>query len=182
MDEACLPRYNAEVLNFVRNVMKNDPKYKKSRPLYATRQAGVYHLGHAFSYRKVHFNKSEVPPLFDELRQRAETLTGKSYDTILFKVYQPGESLAKHQDVDGSDMSVASFTFATDTSQLCKMAWYKGTKTYSETFSFIPEVCSLWYMSGATNSTYSHRVLPADCARAGGLRVCVSFRQSVTEC
>ena len=75
-------------------------------------------------------------------------------------------------------MSVACFTFATDQSQLCKLAWYKGINSYMEKFAFTPEVCSMWFMSGSTNSTYSHRVLPATNAKAGGLRVSVSFRQS----
>jgi len=175
---ACPTTYNDRVIDEVRDVMAHDPKYKRSKQVHSTKQAGVYHLGEAFDYRREAFDQSPIRPLFEELRQLAMRITGKPYDIVLFKVYQPGESLAKHQDVDGSDMSVACFTFASDPSQLCKLAWCKGSKSYKERFSFIPAACSLWFMSGATNSTYSHRVHPATDPAAGGLRVTVLFRQS----
>lgn len=110
------------------------------------------------------------------------------YDTVLLKVYKPGESLANHQDADGSDMSVACFTFYTDASSECQLEFYKyngqkkpnGEPQYSYTprLQFVPTQCSMWFMSGTTNSQYSHRVLRAEAPYAGGLRVSVSFRQS----
>ena len=177
--EACPLTFNDRVIEFVREVMAVDPKYKRSKQVHGTIQAGVYHVGKAFHYRNHHFYETPVPPLFDELRAYAERATQTAFDTVLFKVFRPGESLAKHQDVDGSDMSVACFTFASDTSQLCRLVWYWGEKSYTtERFAFTPEACSMWFMSGSTNRLYSHRVLPAEGAIPGGLRVSVTFRQS----
>ena len=175
----CNATFSKRVIDYVKEKMETDPKYKRSKQVHKTKQAGVYHVGEAFHYRKEVFGASPIPPLFLELMDLAERLTGKKYDTVLFKVYQPGESLAKHQDVDGSDMSVACFTFLTDWSQQCKVAWYKGSKSRTERFAFTPRDCSMWFMSGSTNSQYSHRVLPAIDARAEGLRVSISFRRTL---
>jgi hypothetical protein len=80
--------------------------------------------------------------------------------------------------VDGSDMNVACFTFATDPSQLRVLEWYKS-KTGSKPFAeFTPGSGSMWFMAGATNSTYWHRVAPADDPKPTGLRVSITFRQS----
>jgi hypothetical protein len=174
---ACDEIYNSCVLHYIRDAMVNDPKYKQSKQLHKWKQAGVYHFGAAFHYRKENFDARPIPPLFLELKLVAETLTRKTYDIILMKVYKPGEALAKHQDVDGTNMSVACFTFATDKSQLCDLAWYKG-KSNTRVGTMRPIACSMWYMSGATNSKFSHQVRPRKDAKPG-LRVSVTFRQSV---
>ena len=188
---ACDSKYNERVIQFIQNVKETgDPKYKRSKQLHKTKQAGVYHLGNAFEYRKECFSKSDIPDLFKELQSIAEKLTGVKYDIVLFKVYQPGESLANHQDVDGSNMNVCCFTFATSDSQLCKLAWYKynGKRnsadkkvySYSNPQCFTPDICSMWFMSGSTNSKYSHQVL-ANHTEVPGLRVSVSFRQGFSQ-
>ena len=179
LPNACPPSFNNAILDFIREVMEaKDPRFIRSKQVHATKQAGVYHLGRAFHYRNHHFDEAPVPRLLDELREIAEGATQTPFDTVLFKVFQPGESLAKHQDVDGSDMSVACFTFASDPSQLCKLAWYTGSTSRTERFAFIPEARSMWFMSGSTNRLFSHRVHPAAGAQPGGLRVSVTFRQS----
>ena len=175
---ACDASYNSRVLKCIRDAMVNDPMYKKSKQVHKWKQAGVYHFGAAFHYRKENWNARPIPPLFLELKEVAETLTGKTYDIILMKVYKPGEALAKHQDVDGTNMSVACFTFATGKSQLCDLVWYKGTSN-TRVWTIRPARCSMWFMSGATNSKFSHQVRPRKDAKAGGLRVSVTFRQSV---
>ena len=90
----------------------------------------------------------------------AAALTGERFDVVLFKVYEPGDSLANHQDIDGANLSVACFTFFTDASQACELDFckYNGATTYSyrPQLSFRPDKCSMWFMSGATNSQYSH--------------------------
>ena len=188
--DACDKSFNALVIEYTKDVMKNDPRYKRSKQVHTTKQAGVYHVGQAFHYRNEKFDSSPIPPPFDGLKAVAERLSGKQYDTVLLKVYGPGESLANHQDVDGSNMSVACFTFYNDASSECKLEFYKysgklkpnGKPNYSykPRRSFTPRSCSMWFMSGSTNSKYSHRVLPAESGGAEGLRVSVSFRQSST--
>ena len=175
---ACPASLNERVIQFVREQAMNDPKYIPRKQVHDTKQAGVFHLGKAFHYRNHHFHETEIPPLFNELMEYAKELTQQEYDTVLFKVYGPGESLAKHQDVDGSPMNVACFTFATDPSQLCEVCWFRGSNSYVKRFSFTPAACSVWFMGGLTNAKYSHRVPPAEEPLSEGLRVSVSLRQN----
>ena len=100
------PKYNDTVLSYIQNVQQKDPKYKKSKQVHKTIQAGVYHVGEAFAYRKENFVKSDMPPFITDLKLIAEEYTNQEYDLALFKVYAPGESLANHQDVDGSNVNV----------------------------------------------------------------------------
>ena len=188
LQNACDLSFNDLVIKYVREKAMKDPRYKKSKSLHKTKQAGVFHLGAPFHYNNENFEAAEIPQLFNELTEIAENLTSVTYNIILFKVYQPGESLAKHQDVDGSDMSVACFTFASDPSQRCKVVWHRGKHSNVEKFHFTPRICSMWYMGGTTNSQYSHRVLAAETplsdvvtplsAAETPLRVSVSFRRS----
>ena len=106
--------------------MQNETEYKKSKGLHKTIQAGVFHCGEPFAYLNENWpNATIMPPCIRELKDIAGERTGKKYDIALFKVYQPGESLALHRDVDGSDMSVACFTFYTDKSQKCQLDFCK---------------------------------------------------------
>jgi hypothetical protein len=188
-EDVCETGFNEEIIEFIIKAMISDKRYKPSKKVHKTRQAGVYHVGKTFRYRKEYFGECDIPPLLLKLRTIAQTITKEEFDIILFKVYQPGESLANHQDVDGRNMNVACFTFATSQDQLCKLAWYKynGTRnkegkpiySYNNPVKcFTPAICSMWFMSGSTNSKYSHRVIPSHAAN-NGLRVSVSFRQSI---
>ena len=181
---ACDLSMNLRVLEYMHDVKDNDPAYKRSKHVYGSKQAGVYHLGRAFHYRNESFDDCRPIPevVFGELEAVAAALTDERFDIVLFKVYEPGDSLANHQDIDGANLSVACFTFFTDASQACELDFckYNGATTYSyrPQLSFRPDKCSMWFMSGTTNSQYSHRVRAAPAPSEGGLRVTVSFRQS----
>ena len=157
----------------------HDVTYKQSKQVHQTKQAGAISFGKQFAYKKESYAETPLPPVLAELALIAEQRTGEEYDIALLKVYCPGESLALHQDVDGSNMTVACFAFASDSTQLCALEFYPVNRPYTKKVAqFIPTINSLWFMDGSTNSLYSHRVLPAVQARPGGLRVSVTFRQS----
>jgi hypothetical protein len=88
---ACPADFNKRVLEFVRDIAMRDPFFKKAKQVHRTRQAGAMCYGEEFVYRKEHWHKSTMPPVFAELLVIAQGLTGEAFDTVLFKVYAPGE-------------------------------------------------------------------------------------------
>ena len=178
-DNACPVESNNLDIKFVREQILSDPYYTNAHHVHQTIQAGAISYGKEFAYRNEYWAERPIPPVLDGLRLIAQGLTGACYDIALVKVYEQGNSLGLHQDVDGSDMEVACFTFATDPTQLCRLSFAKGKKNYTERFGWVSEANSMWSMSGKTNSQYCHRVLPADKPNAGGLRVSVSMRRSI---
>jgi alkylated DNA repair dioxygenase AlkB len=171
--------FNDRVLKFVLETAIHDPTYKCSKQVHQTKQAGAISFGKQFAYKKEFWAETSLPPVLAELALIAERTTGEKFDIALLKVYSPGESLALHQDVDGSNMTVACFTFASDSTQLCALEFYPVNHPYTKIAAhFTPAVNSLWFMDGNTNSMYSPRVLPAEQPCAEGLRVSVTFCQS----
>ena len=67
-DKACDESYNSLVLDCIRHAMVNDRKYKKSKQVHKWKQAGVYHFGAAFHYRKENFDARPIPELFLKLK------------------------------------------------------------------------------------------------------------------
>jgi hypothetical protein len=183
------PDHNSDILLFVEDKVLKDPTFIPRKPLHKTMQAGAISFGKRFKYRSEDWAETDIPPVFARLLLLAHRFTNVHFDIVLLKVYiGGGESLARHQDVDGSKMTVACFTFASDTSQLRRLQFFGGgpqkmnkhgklvwtSKKVLE--EFCPEIGSMWYMSGSTNSEYSHSVLPAEDVIAGGIRVSVSLR------
>jgi alkylated DNA repair dioxygenase AlkB len=156
----------------------HDPFYKKAKQVHCTRQAGVMCYGMEFKYKNEYWSFSTMPPVFAELLAIAQRHTGELFDTVLLKIYAPGESLAKHKDIDGSPLKVACFTFVSDPTQVCDLVWHKGSSSRVVKMKLTPDACSMWFMGGSTNSEFTHRVPPAKNASPGGLRVSVTFRQS----
>jgi len=161
----------------VQETAMRDPAYKQGKQVHQTKQAGAISYGKEFKYKNEHWTETSLPPVLDKVLAVVEQCTGEDFDIALIKVFGPGESLAKHQDVDGSNMTVACSTFASDVSQLRDLEFYKGTNSYTKAASFTPALNSIWFMDGTTNSMYSHRVLPPE-HQHPGLRVSVTFRQS----
>ena len=173
--------FNDRILKFVQEAVMHDVTYKQSKQVHQTKQAGAISFGKQFAYKKESYAETPLPPVLAELALIAEQRTGEEYDIALLKVYCPGESLALHQDVDGSNMTVACFAFASDSTQLCALEFYPANRPYTKKAAqFTPTINSLWFMDGSTNSLYSHRVLPAVQARPGGLRVSVTFRHPIS--
>jgi len=188
------PDRNTDILSFVEDMVLKDPAFIPRKPLYGTIQAGAISFGKRFKYRSEDWAETDIPPVFNRLLLLAHRFTNVHFDIVLLKVYiGGGESLARHQDVDGSKMTVACFTFASDTSQLRRLQFFgSGSKKMNKIDKpvwtsvkvleeFAPAIGSMWFMAGTTNSDYSHRVVPAEAAFEGGIRVSVSLRLSAEQ-
>ena len=203
MPNAVPDELNNAIIDWCKSMMR-EGKYKSGYSLHMTWQAGVAHVGAPFAYQKEDFPASPIPPLIQHLKDYATYYTKEQFDIVLIKVYDSSDrlknkagylpSLAMHRDVDGSPMKVACLTFATDPTQLCELQFtkYDGQMKWKnnelqpqysynkQLQSIVPQICSMWYMSGNTNSEYSHIVRPKQIDTQDGIRLSVTFRQSKT--
>jgi len=184
---------NDSIIAFVRETAMNDPTFIPSHPVNqhckGNFDAGAIAYGAGFKYRSENWAETDIPDVFKKLLLLAHRFTNVHFDIILLKIYLDcSEKLSRHQDVDGSDMTVACVTFATDPSQVRQLAFHgvkkneNGKWASATSFAeFSPAIGSMWYMAGSTNSEYSHSVRPAKDAVAGGMRVSVSLRLSAEQ-
>ena len=177
---ACGPDYNEAVIEYAKTTVVKDKTYKKPKSVHQTIQAGAISYGAMFWYKNEKWSATPIPTLFQRLNVIANELTGREFDIVLLKVYEEKQSLGRHQDVDGSDMDVACFTFFEAGSK--RAIDFNPGKGEAKTgaFTITPEPCSMWFMGGTTNSQWSHRVRPIEgrTVATKGLRVSVSFRRS----
>jgi len=121
---------NERILDWVRDEVIPDPAYRIGRNLHGNLQADAISYGAPFGYgRDHHWEARPIPPQLLPLKDIAELHTRLQFNVALLKVYRTGnQSLARHQDVDGSNMNVACFTFVSDPHAVRVIEWYK-TKT-----------------------------------------------------
>lgn len=169
---------------------RRDPRLHKGGPVNAfARQAHSIAFGAAFGYNNEKWEASVMPAALAKLRIIAEERTGKEYDIALLKIFDLDLFLPLHQDLGGPfPMDVACFTFASSDAHLRKVAFFTPKHNAEGKlvdgrliYEFTPSRNSMWFMGGATNAKFSHRVksIPAPIRPREGIRVSVTFRRSV---
>ncbi|MFN3791285.1 alpha-ketoglutarate-dependent dioxygenase AlkB family protein [Massilia sp.] len=135
----------------------------------------AWHGDKAYRYSGLSLAPLPFTPLLDTLRQAAEAVTGREYNSVLLNYYRDGrDSMGMHSDDEaelGAEPAIASLSFGATRPFVLR---HKITK---ETLRLPLTDGSLLFMAGAMQANWMHGINKT--ARPVGPRVNLTFRNIV---
>lgn len=132
----------------------------------------AWHGDKAYRYSGLSLAPLPFTPLLDTLRQAAEAVTGREYNSVLLNYYRDGrDSMGMHSDDEaelGAEPAIASLSFGATRPFVLR---HKITK---ETLRLPLTDGSLLFMAGAMQANWMHGINKT--ARPVGPRVNLTFR------
>lgn len=135
----------------------------------------AWHGDKAYRYSGLSLAPLPFTPLLDTLREAAEAVTGREYNSVLLNYYRDGrDSMGMHSDDEaelGAEPAIASLSFGATRPFVLR---HKITK---ETLRLPLTDGSLLFMAGAMQANWMHGINKT--ARPVGPRVNLTFRNIV---
>lgn len=163
--------YYHELLNQIE--WKNDEVFIYGKRIFTNRKMAWYgNSSYAYTYSKITRYALPWTTALAELKNKAESITGESYNCCLLNLYHSGlEGMGWHSD-DEKELSagaaIASLSFGADRKFVFKH------KTTKQTVPIILQNGSLLLMKAATQKHWLHRLPPTKMVQAP--RINLTFR------